>query len=1091
MGLVLIIMALIIILFILNGMGYIQNLVINIGRYTQVGGADPPPASEPEPERQEEQQPELLDVAFSEQQHIAETEETVSRNICYVMPNKQFNIAGIITSWKFTAVKHGVIHMGVYRLVNNKSYMIIGENSVQIIDLGENIIKVVPTQQILFHKGDTIGFRFNDSDLVRSVQSPQDRTYFHNITEPIGTGQTINFEGETARQYDITTGYDQIYIPLAGTIGSSMNYPAKSAQHILDSYLDGTAVTSNISNGDAFVNIKGGKVYPHDGTYWIKGLSMSEPVQIYCNFSLRKGRGYMLVGSVSPNGGWSDIDSGNYPFNPHLSYGQYDPYGRASSYYMAWAKLDPSSILDTNPVSCNNGRFIYDNDGKYCKTSDAKRVNLKGGITEILFSTGNSRYWVVVNRADIEQPLGVGKMLKIDPLATSGNFDGQCDSNKKVYLMGKSNNKGDPWINMGDSYACGSNYMFWGEDGFNQNQEFKNANGGIQIYIGGSYGGITTKKFPHNPTYHTAPGKGQYQSTYDEALKVCSSLGKKICSVKQLKEANDQGYGKCQCGWTDTKKDKKRITVAYPTNIDIWAELQGDPVKQGWCGKPGINYCGFLEENQGLWGNTGADIYCCDIYDFSEGFKTLETPYDLGKLWITELEQKFEAAYGDSIPEGTSLVVFKDKYGLVVKKTSPHSYILISHPQGKAGSKGGVAAQIPEGGLGSQLSTEAIFLNDLSEYNIKANIPWSSLDSSLDQITYGSRFKINNNNRYLTGLSSVTTLVGKNPIVVGSDIKSINNDWIIKGASGLTDNHGSLVKNGDTIRLQHVQTNRYLMSTIAYKDQDGQEIALHNVDPQSDSDDFWRIEIVNNKYLASKTQFRLVHVNTGKTLTTLQKPVQVGVEQMMKVSATPARDDMSLLTTTDVRQMKIQSDKCKGYIDEIIKARQLLRSGRPMTDDLYKSITILKDTYDTECYKISQNAFNSGINPQLEKIRYEMTELDKQLNIYKQYHTEELQLSEMINKEENIAEAKQSELEDLLHKSCLPVKKCVNDVGKSEVAKTCRSLTGLMGSHEINDDLIEQIKTVRRKGDRIDNYDIRNHKDFYKLAKSTNVNICN
>jgi hypothetical protein len=684
---------------------------------------------------------------------------------------------------------------------------------------------------------------------------------------------------------------------------------------------------------------------------------------------------------------------------------------------------------------------------------------------------------VVVDRATIEKPLEKGRTVRIDPIDSSKNFDNGCDSNKYVYLLGKGQ-KGDPWINMGDSHACGSNYMFWGEDGVESNIKFKNENKGVQIYVGGQYPGTSTKDIPHNPTHHRAPGKGRYQSTYKEAEQVCMALGKKVCSVPQLEEANKAGYGNCDCGWTSTKKDKDHRVIAYPTNIDIWGELQFDPKKRDWCGKPGMNTCGVVTDTGGVRGHMGADIYCCDKYDFDKEFKSLEIPYSLGMVWVTELEQQFSQTYSVNIPTGTKFVVFNDKYGLALQKTDSDKYELISHPKGRAPKEGAVKAQIPPGAMDISPSTHAVFLDDLPAFDIKAGSSWTPARASDGQVSYGSRFKIRGS-RYLTGFPEVKK-EGLSQ-VYGTAEPNSDSTWVIQPVDA---EHG-LVRSGDTVKLEHVTSKQHLASNPVHTASSGQRVYMDKV---VDSDDYWRVELSpGDHYLKSSSKFRLVHVNTNKVLDISQSIVN----GKMLIIATPRRTPGSLLTLESLEAAPIPHDKCEEYLNKIIKTRQLLQSGHPMTADLYRSASSLRDSYNSECYKISMKAYEMGINPKIERVRKEMDELNRQLGIYEKYHNAESELAQTQSRTIAQQEEQEAELTKLLNKHCLPVKQCIVPPDlKKDVSPTCQSLSGLMRSHEITDDLIHEIQKIRRGNDSIANYDIRNHRDYYKLSKASHVEPC-
>ena len=133
---------------------------------------------------------------------------------------------------------------------------------------------------------------------------------------------------------------------------------------------------------------------------------------------------------------------------------------------------------------------------------------------------------------------------------------------------------------------------------YNAHQDFKNKNGGIQLFVGGPTEKSQQQKipYPHNPSHHRAPNKGRYESTFDESLSVCSTMGKKLCSKDELATANKAGYSHCECGWTSTKTGDQ-YWIGHPTNIDQWVEInRGSDQNRGvgLCGSPGLNQCGDI-----------------------------------------------------------------------------------------------------------------------------------------------------------------------------------------------------------------------------------------------------------------------------------------------------------------------------------------------------------------------------------------------------------------------------------------------------------------------------------------------------------------
>mgnify|MGYP003959569703 CR=1 FL=1 len=103
-----------------------------------------------------------------------------------------------------------------------------------------------------------------------------------------------------------------------------------------------------------------------------------------------------------------------------------------------------------------------------------------GGLTEIMFKTGDGEHWFVLKLTDIFH-----RYEAIDPVAMSGNFAG----NTKVFVSYNPTEVETPWINVGGSHSGA--YMMWGENGSNDAKTydngwhitFKNVHGGILAFV--------------------------------------------------------------------------------------------------------------------------------------------------------------------------------------------------------------------------------------------------------------------------------------------------------------------------------------------------------------------------------------------------------------------------------------------------------------------------------------------------------------------------------------------------------------------------------------------------------------------------------
>jgi len=1041
--------------------------------FSQHGGADALASdaqqTPPTPQTQPPQAPALAQQQLTDPSLNADN----TRNTTILMVSRAFQNGGFIKTWKFVAYRPGIVHLQVYR---GKS--LVGENIYQITSIGDNIVTIDPAKQISFKKGDIIGLKFPDLGNVAYKEG------LENILIAEGSLDYI----ASQRIYQISTAIIQRNEINHLLVGGSAKNSAKNVDAIIKAYQQIHTV-------------------PPDAPYWIKTKLMKKPAKIFCNFSYRKGRGYMLVGSVAPSGEWLKV-TGAYPFDPRFSYGDYDVNGRNSTYYRKWDELDYNTVVDNDPQSCSDGGLLYNNDGKYCSTSDKKRLNLIGGINEIMFATGNGKFWTVLNRRDIDEPLGKVEQ-KIVPIATSANFEGSCDQNKSVY---KKADAGSIWLNMGNSYACDTDNMFWGQDG---HTKWMAQNDGIQIFIGSSVmQGMSSvmqgmqgsdKKYPHNPSVHRAPGKGKNKSSYNEAQAVCRSLGKKLCSMPQLSEAQKHGYGVCSCGWTDTKNEDKENILGFPTNIDTWASVQANKETSQNCGKIGINTCKSVLVDETTWNNDIADIYCCDKFVYSQDFANLDKAYRMSRVWIAKAEQVFEELYNTAIPSKTSFIAVDTDgsgIGLSVKKIDEHNYSLDPYDKGTGSGN----AQIVKGVVNIENGTNAIFMKDIPEFNIKAGVAWPVSTGNTSIVRYGSVLKLQNVNttQLLIGSNDKYWHAGssKQQMVFGNTSEAeAESEWIIKAERGLGKvdangygdekaKFGAPIVKGSIIRLENKTTGYNLSSAPIFISpvSDNFEVHLHEQGARGDSNNYWRIETGKTQFWYIDTPVSIVHVNTGRVLTVAGKFLtrQAGGVQVSAIEIDTNRGNNDIWIAKDPVVAPYKADKCQKLINKIIEAREYINAGSPDSARLIKKY---RNQYDKECYNVSVASFNNILNPIVAKIDRENKLLNQEqsnyLKLKQEYtNTTNLQLSKNKFKDERNAE-----LQKLLSK-CTPVKHCIKAIeNNGDVSKQCAKLLPLIDG-KITPELRTYIKTLIKDGYSVNNFDIKTHKDFLRLLKLSQIKSC-
>ena len=976
------------------------------------------------------------------------------RNTHSILLDTVFQSAGILHTWKYNALKPGLVHFQIYRpTAKEDNFVLVGENIHQVTNLGQQEFKVNASDQIVFNKGDLIGLRHPDLGIIGYADGNSHHSRI-NSGETKGIGISMNFPVLSTNRYALFGEFIPRNEINRNAIGGNEQATAKDAQQIFDVYK------------------KNNLGVPLDGTYWIKSAHMRQPQQIYCNFSLRSGHGYMLIGSVAAKEQWPSFDTGSYPFSPSFKYGKYDPHGRMGTFYLNWDQLDPSAVIDNDPYRCNQGKLQYNNEGKFCavKGNPNQRVRFKNGLTEIMFVTGNNKYWSVVDRRDIESPItGKSGGKQIKPVVTSGNFEGGCQKNMYMYRLARKSNNEDPWINMGNSHACDTDVMFWGESGNKGHSKWMSRNGGVQIYVGGRADSLAKKSdHPYNPSHHMAPGKGRYASSYAEAKQICKAKGKKVCSVKQLTSANmdGRGYGKCACGWTSTKQDKYRYVVGYPTNIDKWSNLQGSKRTSGWCGKPGFNKCGAARPDKGIWGRSGADVYCCDPFRISKSMKQLPVPYNQVQLWLTGAEQLFERMYDIEIPDGAKFIVFATNdsgVGVAVHKHE-NKYRLASYSKGKLVSNTDKKALIESGVIKMEGAGDVklYLLSDLSQVGLKKNILWPM------------------NARQIVRYGGTVTL--KNP-TTNTELK-VDGDvgqWKIRserGSGGKRDSEP--IVNGSVIRLIDVSTRKNLNS-------DGNVIKLFEVGRKGNSNDYWKIETDGSRYLYTNSVVRLVHLNTGRL---------AGVTNN-KVIASMSRDDKSQwqINLGVSKMPRITNSKCQNYLLELQEINLKLQSGNSKSSSLLKRRKHLQRAYNTQCRKMSQNAFDKGLRNKVKKVKSDRKQLKQLEDQFDRVNKNYMGIKGRYDTQTNIYQKRHQELAKLRTNACKPVRKCLNSPypgeTKVDVEKRCAGvLKSVAPGGKITDTLIDSIQKSQHRASHVNSFDIRQHPEFDKYVALTDIQQC-
>lgn len=947
-------------------------------------------------------------------------------------------------------------------------FTITGESLYQATQAGKQSVDLLPDRQLPVRAGDYYGIRAVGKNIIRPVPDEDTRMHIFYSDKPLGVGSVLGSVTEQkGTAYSLTPITTRMYTaPNDGRLGSQKN-PADSAQQILQFYTAG----------------QHGK--PMDGVYWIRPYNGGKETakEIYCSFSMRDGHGYMLVGTAAPGASWPSFDSGKYPFSPDFSHGEYDKYGRIGNYYMSWAQFDRGAISNADPERCKRGGHVYNKEGKYCGLKDGKRLKIKGGLTEIALATGNGKYWVVLDR----DTLVGAKDGTIIPVATSGNFETRpgvaCSPNKVAYLKTGTKGKagqGEPWINMGTGHACGDNYMFWGEDGFQANEQFKNKNGGIRIFVGGEYLPSDKSAYRHAPSLHQAPGRKTGQSTYKEAISMCRSLGKKICTKKQLEQAQSDGFGGASCGWTSTGPSKHSLFTVQPLSIDVWAADEAQD-------------CTVQEKTKGR-----ADIYCCDPYEFIN-FNYLDAGYAKANLWIVKLEQSFHKRYNTDIPIGAKFIAYGDGKGVAVHKVDESAYGLISGG-GVAPKKWPSKTDAPT----CQIETtppraKAKFISALPEYDISKDSAWSA-NTAKALIKYGTVVRLTGKDSYLSAITRPYTHIPRAqlPQVIGYNAKDERSHWKVEPVD--PSRNGTSVGSGDLVYLRNLRTKGRLAANITQPPVPGGhtgEILLSTYAQHNELTDCqWKVQVVGSKFWQAGSTIRLQHVNTGKVVEITGGKHNSGQGTVNTASAYTHYDHRSAFRTGVIRNAPTgtRQQKCVVYLNKIARARQLVSQGGPDAQRGREEAKKLVDQFDRECYDVPQSAYNKAVWRLYEEIRKQLKSLTRETGLYQAYHAKEVATLNNLNQQQELMDKKKAELKKLKGRRCVPVKKCVDETGidanPASVNEVCGDLLPLIRRGEVTDELIDKIGELKRGDTHVNDYDIRTHRHAHKYVHNKDIESC-
>ncbi|CAA6672258.1 unnamed protein product [Spirodela intermedia] len=126
------------------------------------------------------------------------------------------------------------------------------------------------------------------------------------------------------------------------------------------------------------------------------------------------------------------------------------------------------------------------------------------------------------------------------------------------------------------------------------------------------------------------------------------------------------------------------------------------------------------------------------------------------------------------------------------------------------------------------------------------------------QITYGTTLKLMHERTKFR-------LHSHNSVTGFPNVDDSNSYWIVRPVLDSSAKQGDPIKSGTLIRLQHMRTRKWLHSHLHASPISGNlEVSCFGGDQESDTGDFWRLEIEGSgKTWTQDQRIRLQHVDTG------------------------------------------------------------------------------------------------------------------------------------------------------------------------------------------------------------------------------------
>eukprot|EP01132_Coremiostelium_polycephalum_P002720 gene2720-3377_t len=146
-------------------------------------------------------------------------------------------------------------------------------------------------------------------------------------------------------------------------------------------------------------------------------------------------------------------------------------------------------------------------------------------------------------------------------------------------------------------------------------------------------------------------------------------------------------------------------------------------------------------------------------------------------------------------------------------------------------------------------------------------------DHAISKVTYGSIVKLGHQttkfrlHSHKVSYGNTNGGSGQQSVTGFPDLDDTNSLWIIKAENGKHIPQGTVVKNGDIIRLTHLNTKKNLHSHLAVSPLTKQhEVSCFGDNGEGDTGDNWKIEFSDGDILMRGKTFKLLHVDTKSYL---------------------------------------------------------------------------------------------------------------------------------------------------------------------------------------------------------------------------------